>query len=207
MPTILLIDASASLAYPTDSMEKWEYARQVALGLAAAAHRSGDPVGIAVATQDGLVRLPPRTRRSVLNEISRVLSGVRPAGSPQLSPAIPLLRNAGRIAIISDFLGDADALIRVAGQLVVSGREVHPIHVLHGDELDPPQKTTLLTDPEDDRVKRPVTSATRQKYLERFGAWREQIARDWRMTGAYYSAVATTEPVARSVRRIAGSHS
>jgi uncharacterized protein (DUF58 family) len=207
LSTILVVDASASLAFPQDSMEKWHYARQIALGLAAAVHSTGDPVGVVVATATGLIRLPPRTRRTVLNEIAYVLGDVTPGGSPLLAPLTPILRNAGRIAIISDFLGDAEPLIRAAGRLVAAGREVHPVHVLHGDELDPPGNSTLLTDPEDDSIKRPVTAATRKKYLDNFGAWREEIARGWRMTGAYYNAVVTTEPVARSVRRIAGARS
>ncbi len=202
MSTMLLVDASASLAYPTDTLEKWRYARHVALGLAAAAHSTGDPVGVMLATANGPRRLPPRTRRSVVYEIAQVMDDTSSAGSPLLAPLLPLLRSAGRIAIVSDFLGDTDPLIRAAGQLVAAGREVHAVHVLHAHELDPPRKTTLLVDPEDVSLKRPVTDATRRKYLETFGAWRERLARDWRMVGAYYSAVVTTEPVAHAVRRV-----
>jgi hypothetical protein len=77
------------------------------------------------------------------------------------------------------------------------------VHVLHADELDPPRKTTLLTDPEDPDLKRPVTAETRRRYLENFGIWREKIARDWRMSGAYYTAISTGEGVAKGVRRVA----
>jgi hypothetical protein len=80
---------------------------------------------------------------------------------------------------------------------------VHAIHVLHVDELNPPQDQTLLADPEDLSIKRPITSTTRRDYLRTFGAWREELARSWRMAGTYFTPVSTVEPVARAVRRIA----
>jgi uncharacterized protein (DUF58 family) len=201
--TMLLVDASASLAYPADSLEKWSYARQLVLGLASAAHAGGDPVGLTVVTGDGSRRVPPRTRRGAVYDIARVLDDVAPAGTSQLATVLPTLRSAGRIAIVSDFLGESEALLRMASHLTAAGKEVHAIHVIHADELDPPKRATLLTDPEDISVRRPVTRETRREYLERFGEWREQLARDWRMAGAYYFACATTEPAARAVRRIA----
>lgn len=201
--TMLLVDASASLAYPTDSLEKWIYARQLVLGLAAAAHGGGDPVGLTVVTGGEIRRLPPRTRRGAVYDIARVLDKVEPKGNSGMAPVLPALRSAGRIAIVSDFLGDSDALLKMASHLTAAGKEVHAIHVIHSDELDPPKRATLLTDPEDPALRRPVTRETRREYLEQFGSWREQLAREWRMAGAYYFACATTEPAARAVRRIA----
>ncbi len=202
--TMIMVDASGSLAYPSDSFEKWHYARQLSIGLAAAAHRGSDPVGLLVATSAGPRVLPPRTRRGVVHDIARVLNGVTPGGSPQLAPLLPMLRTSGRrVAIISDFLGDADALLKMAAQLGAAGREVHAVHVIHNNELNPPRRSSLLIDPEDDAFKRPMTDSTRRRYLQTFADWRERLARDWRMSGAYYTVVPTGEPVARAVRRIA----
>ncbi len=203
LSTMLLVDASASLAYPSDTNEKWQFARAIAIGLASAAHRGSDPVGLLAATAQGPRRLPPRTRRGVVHEIASVLGEIKPEGSPDLAPLLPMLRSAGRIAIISDFLGDADALLKVAGQLSASGKEVHAIHVIHANELNPPKKTTLLTDPEDAEMKRPMTENTRRRYMSNFQEWREQLARDWIMTGSYYNTVVTSEPLPHALRRVA----
>jgi uncharacterized protein (DUF58 family) len=203
VPTMLLVDASGSLAYPAATLEKWHYARHLAMGLAAAARRASDPVGLLVATATGPRQLPPRTRQSVVHEIARVLADVTPAGAPDLAPLLAMLRSTARVAIISDFLGDADQLLQMASQLGAAGREVHAVHVIHATELDPPQKTTLLTDPEHADFKRPLTPETRRRYLKRFDEWRDQLARDWRMAGAYYTQVVTSEGAARAVRRIA----
>lgn len=201
--TMMLVDASASLAYPADSLEKWEYARRLVLGLASAAHSTGDPVGLTVVSGNDSRRLPPRTRRGAVYDIARVLDEFEPMGSSALAPVLPTLRSVGRIAIVSDFLGDSDELLRMASHLTAAGKEIHAIHVIHADELNPPKRATLLSDPEDPTLRRPVTGETRREYLQRFGAWREQLARDWRMAGAYFFACVTTEPAARAVRRIA----
>lgn len=203
VPTMLLIDASGSLAYPFATLEKWHFARQVAIGLAAASHRGSDPVGILVANANGPRRLQPRGRRGVVQDIARVLSAVMPSGSPELAPLLPLLRSTGRVAIVSDFLGDADAILKLAGQLSAAGREVHAVHVLHAAEIDPPRRTMLLTDPENAEFKRPMTETARRRYVSTFAEWREDLARSWRMAGAYYTAVSTDEEVAHAVRRVA----
>jgi len=206
VPTMLLVDASGSLGYPADTWEKWHFARQVTIGLAAAAHRGSDPVGLLIATSDGPRRLQPRGRRGVVQDIARVLSGITPASNPDLAPLLPLLRSAGRVAIVSDFLGDAEAMLKLAAQLSAAGREVHAVHVLHAAEIDPPQRTTLLIDPENADLKRPMTETTRRRYLTSFAEWRTVLAREWRMAGAFYTAISTDEVVAHAVRRVTMPH-
>ncbi|MDF1501779.1 DUF58 domain-containing protein, partial [Roseisolibacter sp. H3M3-2] len=58
LPTLFVVDASASMAFPEDGARryaKWRSARALAVGLAAAAHGARDPVGVAIAggTGDG----------------------------------------------------------------------------------------------------------------------------------------------------------
>jgi hypothetical protein len=107
------------------------------------------------------------------------------------------------VAIVSDFLNDTEALLARAAQFAAAGREVHAVHVLHEHELHPPRRVMLVIDPHDPDVRRPVTDATRRRYLASFGEWRERVASSWRAMGAYYSTVSTAESVALAVRRIA----
>src|SRR5258707_9673003 len=53
LPTTIVVDASASMAFPAGDDSKWRYASALAVGLAAVAHGDGDPVGVAVARPDG----------------------------------------------------------------------------------------------------------------------------------------------------------
>ena len=201
LSTMIMVDASASLAYPLDTLEKWNFARHIALGLAAAAHRGGDPVGLALAGSSTTL-LPPRTRRDVVHGMARVLREVRPAGSAELAPLLARQRDHARITIVSDFLGDVSGLLDLAGAFAAAGKEIYAIHVIHEHEANPPATSAVFTDPEQPELRRPMTEATRHQYLENFGAWCEQLARDWRRRGAYYTRVVSDEPPAHAVRRV-----
>lgn len=203
LPTTLVVDASASLGYPASTLEKWQYARLIAVGLAAVAHRSADPVGLVAATADGPRRLPPRTRQGVVHDIARVLGGITPSGSPALAPLVSPSGTRGRVAIISDFLADdADGLLAAAARLCAAGREVYAVHIIHAAELDLPRRTVLAMDPERSELRRPLADETRRQYAEAFGTWRAELAAAWRVSGAKYIEVVTTEPAVQAVRRI-----
>ncbi len=206
LPTMIVLDASASMAFPATTLEKWHFARHIAIGLASAAHAGRDPVGIAVATgRPGGHYLPARTRRGIVHQILALLGTVDPAGAPGLAPvfdAVARRSPRARIAVVSDFLGDADELLNLATQRSAAGREMHAIHIIHTTEVSPPTRPALVVDPEAARLKRPLTDLSRIRYLENFGAWREQLARDWRMAGASYTEVVTDQGAAQAVRRI-----
>ena len=201
--TILLVDASASMAFPSGSHEKWRQACRLTMGLAAVAHASGDPVGLVAAARE-TARVEPRTRRGVLGEIARVLGITGPAGAPPLAPLLAELRGTPRVAIVSDFLGDADELLRRARELAAGGTEVHAIHVVAREELSPEQSAFLATDPEVPGLQRPLIEETRGAYVRAFDEWRLATARAWRAGGAAFTEVVTDEPAARAVRRVTG---
>src|SRR5581483_3445053 len=142
--TTVLVDATASMAYPPDTLAKWELAASVALGLCAVAHGDGDPVGIAVVGGAEVRVLPPRTRRGTVANVLRTLLETTPSGSAALAPVLSVLRSSRRIAIVSDFLGDAEALLTRSKELVASGREIVAVHVVASEELDPPVQGSVV---------------------------------------------------------------
>src|SRR5258708_30077896 len=85
--TSMLVDASASMAFPLPGLDKWRLAREAAVGLASVAHAEADPVGLAIAAARPTV-LVPRARRSVLLEMIRALDATTPAGSAMLAPLV-----------------------------------------------------------------------------------------------------------------------
>ena len=203
LPTTIVLDASASMAFPLATHAKWQRAQEIAVGLAAVAHADGDPVGLAVQQDDGSVRvLPPRTRRGVVGEIARVVSAVDPDLFAPLAPVLATVRSA-RIAIITDLLGDADDLLRAARVHIVGGGEVQLVHIVAREELDPPRRTMLAADPEEPGTQRLLSDATRREYESAFGEWRSDVAHRWRASGASYVEVVTSEPAPHAVRRIA----
>ena len=200
--TLILLDGSASLAFPEGSLGKWVQARRLAVGLAAVARGEGDPVGLVIAAESGLVRLPPRSRHGVIGEIARGVDGISPRGSVGLSPALQGIRTGWRVAIISDFLGDEETLRARAATLVIEGVEVFAAHVVADEEARPPRTTRLATDPENPDLRRVLHAGVAAEYIDAFGSWRSALASRWRASGAEYSEIRTGEDTAAAIRRM-----
>ena len=120
LSTWIVVDGSAGMSFPeapsvgASGLSKFDYARQVAVGLAAVAHASSDPVGVMALHGGVVLRVPPRTRRGTVQEIARVLEQVSVGGAPSLAPALAQLPTHARIVLITDCLSDMDALLKVA---------------------------------------------------------------------------------------------
>jgi len=209
LPTMIVLDATASMAFPARTHAKWKLAAQLGVGLGAVARNSGDPVGMVIARATDPIILPPRTRRSVVHEIIRAVSETRPGGATPLTPSLSTAaQTGGRLVIVSDFLGDAEELLAVAGHWVVAGREVHAVHVVAREELDPPRENAMVCDPELDEIRRPMVGDTREQYLASFATWREKVAHDWSDAGISYAlAVPGEETADHLIRRIVAMHS
>ena len=205
LPTMIVIDASASMFFPIATQGKWKIAAQVGVGLGAVARNSGDPVGIVIVRGDDPIMLPPRMRRSVIHDIIRAVTDTQPGGTTPLSPSVSTAAQAaGRLVIVSDFLGDSWEVLGVASRWVVAGREVHAVHVVAREELDPPRGNTMVSDPEATEVRRPMVGEARERYLAAFAAWREELAHDWSDAGVSYTLAVTGEETAdHLIRRIA----
>ncbi|MEO5579078.1 MAG: DUF58 domain-containing protein [Gemmatimonadaceae bacterium] len=204
LPTTVVLDASGSMAYPVATEAKWKLAAQIAIGLAAVARNSADPVGLVIAHATGPVQLPPRTRQSVIHEMVRAVNETGPGGDAPMSPSLTAAtRFSGRVVVITDFLGDAEDLLAIASRSVVGAREIHAVHIVAPEELDPSRETLLVADPEQPDVRRPMTSDARSQYLAAFSAWREDLAHVWSDAGVSYTiGVAGAETPDHLIRRI-----
>src|SRR5215207_1564843 len=69
--TLIVVDATASMAFPPRTLRKWKSACDLAIALAAVAHASRDPVGLAIVGGNGVRNLPPRARRGIVGENAR----------------------------------------------------------------------------------------------------------------------------------------
>jgi len=195
--TTFLVDATASM----DFGQKWLAARRIAVGLAAAAHAGGDPVGLTLVGAGVARRLEPRTRQGVVGDIARILDSATPSGSAPLTDAVAT--SAPRCVVITDCLGDFDALQGALARHIVQGGEAYLVHIVAAQELEPGDDAMLATDPEDERTQRPLFGATLGGYRERFAAFRTEVARRMRREGVHCFEVRDDEPAEAVVRRIA----
>jgi uncharacterized protein (DUF58 family) len=207
LPTTIVVDASASMAYPVATLAKWWHAAQLALGFVTVAHATGDPVGLTATSVAGAIAdIPRTTRRGVIRSATSMLAAIVP-GDPARArrSATPPAATRGRWVVISDFLQDDESHIAQARAVLAGRGEVYAVHVVAREELDPPRRATLVNDPEDPAVRRPLIGETRRAYLEAFGAWRDRLRHEWRTAGAQYTMVSTDEPADRVVRRVVRS--
>lgn len=204
LPTMIVLDASASMGFPIATNGKWKLAAQIGIGLAAVARNSGDPVGMVVGGRAEAVSLPPRMRRSALHEIMRAVSSALPDGVAPLAPSVAVAaQRAGRLVVISDMLCDAEDLLATASRLVAAGHEVLVVQVIAREEIDPPRESATVADPEVASVRRALTSETRDAYLEAYGAWRDRLAHDFGDAGvAYATVVVGDETPEHLIRRV-----
>ena len=201
MRTEIILDASASMAFPPETHERWQRASEVAVALAAVAHAEGDPVGLSIAAERG-VRIPPRARRSVIAEMIRAVESVAPAGTSGLAPLVTSSR-AARVAVISDLLGDADELLAACRLAIAAGVEVVLLHLLTSEELDPPSAAQLAVDPERPALRRSLDAEGRRGYRAALDAWLDRMQGEFRGAGVRYVRALANEPAARIVRRVA----
>jgi uncharacterized protein (DUF58 family) len=206
VPTWLIADASASLAFPqkvpAGRATKWDLLRAIAIGLAAVAHSGADPVGLVVASGNG-ARLVPRTRRGTVREISRALEETRCFGATAIAPLLAPISPNSRIVILSDLLGDFEETARTSAQLIAAGAQVDCVHVVAVEELDLPEGSWLAVDPDAaNMAPRALHRGARAEYRAAFDAFRVEAARRWRAIGAGYLEARTDVAPARLVRHI-----
>jgi uncharacterized protein (DUF58 family) len=116
----LVVDASASMAYPSAAdasangagVSKFVYARLIAAALAYLLVQQGDAVGLMTMVDDKFVYVPPRGGRMHLRRVLAQLSVLKPAGGWRpgavIARAAELLRRRGVLLALSDFY-DAEA--------------------------------------------------------------------------------------------------
>src|SRR3954471_2751863 len=172
--TAIVVDASASMAFPQPELAKWVRAREIAVALAAVAHAEADPVGLTIASERP-VTLVPRARRSVIVEMIRALDATTPSGSPALAPHLSAAR-APRVVVVTDLPGDFDELLAAAKLRIAAGGEVIVVHLVALEELDPPADALLAVDPERSDVRRTLDGAARDDYRRAFHAWLDTTA-------------------------------
>jgi uncharacterized protein (DUF58 family) len=200
--TAIVVDASASMAFPEPELTKWVRAREIAVALAAVAHAEADPVGLTIAAERPFV-IAPRARRSVIVEMIRALEATSPAGSAALAPYLTAVR-APRVVVVTDLLGDRDELLAAAKLRIATGGEVIVVHLVATEELDPPGDALLAVDPELAGQRRTLDAGAREQYVRAFAAWRESTASTLRAARVRYFMAETSEPAAHVVRRVAG---
>ena len=201
-PTLILLDGSASMGAGLGGAAKWAQARMLCVGLAAVGRGAGDPVGLVIALASGARRLAPRARGDVVREMIRVVDTVQVDGSPDVAPMLDGMRGVERVVLISDLLGDAEAMLVRGASLIARGVEVIMVHLVARAELSLAPERAVAVDPENAALRRPMARSAHRSYDEAFAAFRSTMRDRWLATGARYVEITDDQPPADAVRTL-----
>jgi len=135
---MLVLDTSASMAFPPTGLTKFRYSAILAAALAYLASEQGNAVGLMSMTDGAMAYLPARSGRVHLRSLIARIDGLKPAGAWQpgtvIGRAAELLQRRGLLMVISDFYDDETATQRELRHVVQRGHDVAMLQVLAHEE-------------------------------------------------------------------------
>jgi uncharacterized protein (DUF58 family) len=200
--TAIVVDASASMRFPTEGYGKWQHACAIALGLTSVAIADGDAVGLTVAGRDGDRAIPARRRRDVLQDIADLFGSITPSGDASVVGALRRSVSEPRLVVITDFLGESENALAALRVAAAAGSEIFAVHIAAESELEPPAQPFMAADPEQPAFRRAMSDDNRQAYLSAFASWRQRVASELHAMNANYVLTSTREPVRDVVQRV-----
>ena len=197
----LVVDASASMAFPQDGRPtKYDYAAGVAAAISQLVLRERDGAALALFDQVLDRVLPASTAPGHLEPILRALAEREAAGTTDLGAVLGRLvqriPRPGVIVVVSDLFGPVESLAAGLGRLRARRHDVIVLHVLHEDELRFPfDRLTRFEGLEDDSRLLVDPHSLRDGYLAALTAWRADVRRACSTRAADYHLLDTATPL------------
>ena len=205
MAVMLVMDGSASMAFPEQGVSKWRYASVIAAALAHLVVGQGDAVGLMAMTGDRLTYVPAKGGRPHFRSLISTIDRLEPSGT--WSPARGIIRGAellkrrGVVIVISDFQDREDETHRELRRIAGHGHDVAMLQVIAPDESSFPYRGDVefedLETGERRLVDAGVVAGPYREAFERFlmaskgGALRDHID---------YALLSTGDPPGRALR-------
>jgi uncharacterized protein (DUF58 family) len=138
MSVMLVLDGSASMAFPEEGSSKWRYAAVLAASLAHLVVSQGDAVGLLAMANDRMTYLPAKGGRPHLRSLIAAIDRLQPGGawSPArgISRGAELLKRRGVVLVLSDFQDAEDETHRELRRVASHGHDVAMLQVIAPDE-------------------------------------------------------------------------
>jgi len=138
MSLMLVLDGSASMAFPDKGTSKWRYAAVLAASLAHLVVSQGDAVGLLAMTGNRMTYLPAKGGRPHLRSLIAIIDRLEPSGvwSPArgIARGAELLKRRGVVIVLSDFQDVEDETHRELRRVASHGHDVGMLQVISPDE-------------------------------------------------------------------------
>ena len=176
----VVLDASGSMGYGSGPLTKFQYAARLAACLAHLMMRQRDATGLVMFDTEVRTFLPARGQQSHLQRVLGVLEQCRPGKETDLAEPLhqvaEAIRKRGLVVLISDLLGDVEAMLGALQHLKFAGHDVIVFQVLDPDELEFPfEQLVELTDIETGEKVKTSGRSAREQYLREFQAHQAAI--------------------------------
>jgi uncharacterized protein (DUF58 family) len=194
----LLVDASASMGYGVPT--KVDYAARLASAIGFVGLVNLERVGVGILRERVSEGWPPVRGRNQFNALVDFLSAVRPSGATRLNDGLAnyamRAREPGLAVIISDLLDPAGFETGIRA-LRERRFEVHVIHLLAAEELNPPMSGDLrMHDSETGEVRElTVDGETLRNYRQRLHQFLERSEAFCRSQEIGYRRITSDIPV------------
>ncbi|MFB6122157.1 MAG: DUF58 domain-containing protein [Haloferacaceae archaeon] len=193
----VLVDASGSMDFGEGDHHKFEFAAKLGLGFAYLTAEEHNEFRVSLFRNETDRLDTGKSNRGEVLRLVDLLNDVDPAGDADFETAFEAyaesIRSRSLVVVVSDFLGDLDAL--ETGIAALSRNDVLLVHVLAPEELDPNAGgDTIFEDLESDLTRRTYFGTTLEKrYRKRLEAHVEAVAERCRDLRATHVTVRTDE--------------
>ena len=196
----LLVDASGSMTYGSGKITKLEYAKYMAASMAYLITDQSDSVGVGVFDGEMQSYVPPKSSKSVINDISREFENATPQPRTNvgavLSEFAHRMARRGMVMLFSDMLDNTEEFIKGINHLRYRGHNVVVFHTLDPYEIDFPFKGTsrfVGLEEDGDLVTQP--DRLRDNYLKELEKFISGIRDACTKAEVDYVLVNTAEPI------------
>lgn len=197
----IFLDTSASMAYGSQELRKFDYGCYLAASMAYLMLRQGDHVGLVTFGAQVLRYIPPRSGIQHLQALMSHLEAVQPEGETHLDLALReiagKITKRGMIMVISDLFDTPETILRALKFFRHRRNEVMVFHVLDHNELEFPfERLTVFEDIEDPTARVLSDPRTiREAYLQQIHAFIDDYRQACRRELIDYNCFPTTTPL------------
>ncbi len=203
----IFLDASASMAYGSQDISKFDYGSYLAAAMAYLMLRQGDYVGLITFNTEVQSYIPPRSGSQHLQALMRQLEQTQPQGATHLDQALRDIAGKqtkrGMVLVISDLFDTPELVLKSLKYFRHRRNEVMVFHLLDHNELTFPfERLTMFEDIEDPAVRVLSDPRTvREAYLQQLQAFIDEYRRGCRREMIDYTYFPTTTPLDLALTR------
>lgn len=203
---MILLDASASMGYGSQSITKLQYGKFLAAALAYLAARQHDPVGLIVFDEKVRTFRPATSRAGSLTAMIHAIDAVTPGNGTNLEACFQRfgehLSRRGLVAVISDLYCNPEEMSRAVQPLAYRGHDIMLFQLLDPQEMKPNwRESVLLKDVETQRTLNVSPEYLATEYQQRLDNHLQSLRRAAANVGAHQMLITTDEPLDSALRR------